>query len=453
MDTVFFQGKNVLVMGLGRFAGGVDSARFAHRYADKIIVTDLLSANKLKPALESLEEIDDIEFCLGGHKYSHFEWADIIIVNPAVPPESKYLKFARSKGKVLTSQVEIFFQLCPARIVGITGSNGKSTTAALTAHLLKTAEGKELENSKVWLSGNIGEKPLLAVLDELKPDDIVVLELSSFQLEQLARIKKAPDISLLVNLTPNHLDRHKTFENYCDAKENIFRYQKKTFGKPVSIFCGEDEIANKWYEKYKKDENRICLKYSAGDVPEDLKGKFPLTGKANLSNLSAALTVAGCFDISKETISENLGDFKTLRHRLELVTEIKGVKWYNDSISTTPESTIAAIKAFSSPKILIAGGYDKKLDFRKMARQIAENCKAAVLTGVTAGKIRKEIEQFDSETIIKTATNLQQAVQTAYLLGEKGDVVLLSPGCASYDMFENFQQRGEQFEECVKNLE
>lgn len=453
MDTDFLQDKNVLVMGLGRFGGGVDSARFASRYAEKVIVTDLLGADKLLPARKALGGIDNIEFRLGKHEYPDFENADVIIVNPAVPPENEYLEFARSKKKLITSQVEIFFRLCPAAIVGITGSNGKSTTASLTAHLLKSAEGGELGDSRVWLSGNIGQKPLLSILDEIKSEDITVLELSSFQLEQLARIKKSPDISVLVNLTPNHLDRHKTFENYRDAKENIFRYQKKTFGrKPVSIFCAEDRIGCQLYDKYKSDKNRICLKYSADDVPKKLKKIFPLAGKANLSNLAAALCVAKCFDISEACVSENIADFKTLRHRLELAARIKDVEWYNDSISTTPESTIAAIKAFSSPKILIAGGYDKKLGFEEMGKQIAEHCKAAVLIGKTAEKIRKEIERFNSKIIVKTASSLQDAVLISREISEKGDVVLLSPGCASYDMFENFQQRGLQFEDYVRKL-
>lgn len=440
-------------MGLGRFGGGADSAEFASGFARKVIITDLQNEDKFQTALQTLRKIPNIDFHFAGHEYSDFQWADIIIVNPAVPEENEYLKFATEQNKLITSQVEIFFQLCPAKIIGITGSNGKSTTTALTAHLLKSAQVEQLGNSKVFLSGNIGEKPLLAILSKIKPDDIIVLELSSFQLQQLGRVKASPHIAVLTNLTPNHLDRHGTFKNYCDAKENIFRYQKKLSGKlPVSVFCKEDKIARSWYEKYKKDKNRVCLKYSAENVAQEFRKAFPLTGTANLCNLAAAVSISKHFNITDATIKKSLPSFKTLRHRLEFVREINGVKWYNDSISTTPESTIAAIKAFSCSKILIAGGYDKRLSFTEMAKQISENCKALILIGATAVKIKTEIEKLSSKTIIKTAPSLKKAVQIADELSEPQDTVLLSPGCASYDMFENFQQRGLEFEKSVSQI-
>ncbi|GAI89668.1 unnamed protein product, partial [marine sediment metagenome] len=230
MNKGFFTGKKILIMGLGRFGGGVDAAEFAVKAGAKVVVTDLAQPQQLADSVDRLKKFADIEFHLGGHKESDFEWADVIIVNPAVPDDNRFLKIACRHNKFITSQVNIFFQLCPATIIGVTGTNGKSTTAALLAHLLRSHE-------KVWLGGNIGHQPLLAVIDRIGPADMVVLELSSFQTKQLAQIQKGPEVSVLTNLTPNHLDRHGSFADYCAAKENIFRFQKCDVNRPaVSIF-------------------------------------------------------------------------------------------------------------------------------------------------------------------------------------------------------------------------
>jgi len=317
-DKYQLAGKTVLVMGLGRFGGGVDVARFAHRAGAKVIVTDLVSAENLGDSLNRLRDLDDIEFHLGSHTPADFEQADVIVANPAVPVDNKFLQIARRANRFVTSQIGIFFELCPARIIGITGANGKSTTTALTAHLLENTS-----NKTVWLSGNIGNQPLLTTLDQIKPDNLVVLELSSFQLEQLADIQRAPDVALLTNLTPNHLDRYGTFENYCAAKENIFKFQKPNDNHPaVSIFNAEDKIAAKWFEKYNNDTDRICIKFSADDVSEELRNCYALPGRANLSNLAAATAIAKYFGIEDDRIKRCLPEFKALPHRLELVDTI-----------------------------------------------------------------------------------------------------------------------------------
>jgi len=265
-----FAAKKVLIMGLGRFGGGIDVARFAHGAGARVIVTDLASAEQLSDSLSRLRDLDGIEFHLGSHDPADFEQADIIVANPAVPGDNKFLQIARRAKRFVTSQINIFFELCPAKIIGITGANGKSTTTALTAHLLRNttsdiviaSEAKQSQATqyairntqyeKVWLSGNIGNQPLLTTIDKINPDDLVILELSSFQLEQLAEIQKAPHVALLTNLTPNHLDRHGTFENYCAVKENIFKFQKPDVSRPtVSIFNAEDKIAAEWFERYK----------------------------------------------------------------------------------------------------------------------------------------------------------------------------------------------------------
>jgi len=472
----FLSSKKVLVMGLGRFGGGVDAAEFACRAGAKVVVTDLASAQKLSDSIKKLEKFPDIEFHFGSHDPADFENADVVIANPAVPPDNKFLEIVRRHNKLVTSQINIFFQLCPAPIIGVTGANGKSTTTALTAHLLKNTshELRITRHGQVWMSGNIGDQPLLTVLDQIKPDDLVVLEISSFQLEQLAQIQKAPKVSLLTNLLPNHLDRYGTFAAYCAAKENIFKFQRPDRISPaVSIFNAEDKISMEWFEKYKNDAGRICIKFSADDVSREIRACFPLPGRANLSNLAGALAVARHFGVDDSRITQCLPKFKALPHRLELVARIRGVDWYNDSKATTPESAIVAIEAFEQPRIIIAGGYDKGLPFEQLGEKIAKNAKAAILIGRTARKIASAIHNADMSlrgaerrsnlnkrtmnyaprtTRVEIVNSLAEAVQVADRLAVSGDVVLLSPACASYDMFENFQHRGQEFCRLVQGL-
>ena len=452
-------------MGLGRFGGGLDAAQFACRAGAKLTVTDLANAAQLSDSITQLQEFPHIEFHLGAHNASDFEQADIVIVNPAVPPDNEFVQVAGEHNKFVTSQMNIFFELCPATIIGITGANGKSTTAALTAHLLRTASPNSMghkspvtSHETVRLSGNIGNEPLLTILDEIAPDDLVVLELSSFQIEQLAQIQKAPHVALLTNLTPNHLDRYGTFEAYCAAKENIFTFQETDCTPPaVSIFNAEDKIASEWFDKYSKDQGRVCIRFSADDVGDDIRSQFRLPGRANLSNLAAALAVARHFGVDDESVKTSLPEFKPLPHRLELVAEINGVRWYNDSKATTPEGAITALEAFDEPEIIIAGGYDKHIPFDDLAESIARRAKAAILMGQTAQKIADAISQRNMQcairnTQIEVVDSLAQAVQSAQRIAAPGDVVLLSPACASYDMFDNFEHRGREFTILVRQL-
>jgi len=463
MEKGFFAGREVLVMGLGRFGGGVDVAKFAAAAGAKVTVTDLASGEQLGDSISQLGEFPQIEYHLGGHEAADFEAADVVVANPAVPWDNEFLEIARRHDKFITTQMNIFFELCPATIIAITGANGKSTTAALTAHFLRGGLRQEgLAWRNVFLSGNIGNQPLLMVLDQLGGDDLVVLELSSFQTEQLARTKKAAKVALLTNLTPNHLDRHGTFEAYCAAKENIFRLQELNESSPaVSVFNAEDDIACKWFEKYKSDTGRRCIRFSTDDVNAEIREQFALPGRANLSNLAAAVVVARIFGVDNRQIIDCLGQFKALPHRLEFVGEIDGVRWYNDSIATTPQSVIAAIEGFDEPKIIIAGGYDKGIGFGELGRAIARKAKAAVLLGETAGKIAAAIEDglaaenrvvTQKKVKVQIADSLPKAVESANHLAAEGDVILLSPACASYDMFDNFQQRGCDFVKLVRQI-
>jgi len=456
-----FAGKKILAMGLGRFGGGVDVAEFAARAGASVTVTDMAPADQLGDSISRLGDLGNIEFHLGGHEAADFEQADIVVANPAVPGDNEFLELARRAGRIVTSQINIFFELCCAQIIGITGANGKSTTAALTAHLLNntTSDMRNAKYETVWLSGNIGNRPLLTTLEEIGPDDLIVLELSSFQLEQLAQIQEAPKVALLTNLTPNHLDRHGTFANYCAAKKNIFKFQQLGGDSPaVSVFNAEDEIGAEWYEKYRKDAGRTCVCFSADDVSEEISNVFSLPGRANRSNLAGAIAIARHFGVDSARIKARLPSFKGLPHRLELVDQIDGVRWYNDSIATTPQSTMAALEAFGGPVIIIAGGYDKKLPFDELGEAIAKKARAAILIGQTASKIRCSIldarclMKAQRESRIEIVDSLAQAVEMARNLADPGDVVLLSPACASYDMFENYEQRGREFARHVRAL-
>jgi len=451
-------GRKVVIMGLGRFGGGVDAARFAAGAGARVLVTDRAAPEQLRESMEQLSDLPNVEFRLGLHDPEDFATADVVIANPAVPPDNEFLQMAHRGGKSVTSQMGLFFDFCPATIIGITGANGKSTTASLTAHILERARPRTTEPGygKVWLSGNIGDKPLLTILDQIAPRDLVVLEISSFQIEQLAQVRKGPHVALLTNLTPNHLDRYGTFEAYCQAKEHLFRSQPLDGrSRGVSLFNAEDAIGRIWFERYRGEPGRTCRLFSADDVSEEVRSSYPLPGRANLSNLAAAMAIARCFDVSDETIRDCLSQFRGLPHRLELVRDTNGVRWYNDSKATTPEGTMVALAAFDCPKILIAGGYDKHTPFDELGKVIAAGTKVVILLGQTAEKIARAIrtaQASDGTVDIHLVASLEEAVGLANRLALAGDVILLSPACASYDMFENYQQRGRLFAELASDL-
>lgn len=454
MDRLFFQDKRVVIMGLGRFGGGFDSTLFAAKAGAKVLVTDLASRGDLEGTICELRDYD-IEYRLGEHCEDDFRRAEVLIVNPAVPPDNKFVEITRKAGGLVTSQMELFFEMCPARIIGITGANGKSTTTSLTAHLLESGGGQEVGGyGHVWLGGNIGYHPLLDIVDQIQSDDLVVLEISNFQLEQLSQIQAAPHISLITNLTANHLDRHGTFESYCRVKEGIFKYQKTGATAPaISIFNAEDAITRAWYQKYLNDPGRKCLAFSADDVPAECRRAFRLPGRANLSNLAAALAVVSSFDIEPDRIAGAIETFEGLPHRCRFVAEANGVRWYDDSKATTPVSTMAALNGIEEPKILIAGGYDKQISFAELGDCIAKRAKAVVLVGQTAPKIAEAVKSAGStDCEIRYADSMEQAVSVCAEIAVLGDVVLMSPACASYDMFKNYTQRSEAFINAVNTL-
>lgn len=449
-------GKRVLVMGLGRFGGGAGAARFLAQAGAKVTVTDQADEKKLADSIAQLSGLP-ITYHLGGHLEDDFHQADLVVVNPAVKKNNPYLDIARRQGVPLTAEMNLFFTYCPAPIVGITGSNGKSTTTAMIAAVLEAGAGGKARKAyrRVWVGGNIGQENLLSQVGDIQAEDVVVLELSSFMLYDLETIQRSPRVAVVTNIAPNHLDWHGTMEEYVRCKQNILRFQKAD---DVAILNRLDEPLQSW----------------AGMIPSQVRWYPPdpvtpielqVVGFHNQVNASAALVVAEIFGVEPAAARQALASYKALEHRIEFVREVKGVRYYNDSIATTPESVMVAIDAFKEPKVFILGGYDKKVSFTALAEHIvlaplkqhAEPVMAVVLLGQVREQLFAEIEaakeryQANFPDCVRAET-FEDAVAKAAQMAHSGCVVLMSPACASYDMFVNFTQRGRRFREMVGQL-
>ncbi len=370
---------------------------------------------------------------IGGAKDFHDIKADIIVRTPAIHPDK-----VSSLGKI-TSVTQEFFTTCQAPIIGVTGTKGKGTTASLIAHILKQA-GK-----KVWLVGNIG-MPALDILDQIKPSDVVVYELSSFQLWDL---KRSPSVAVVLMIEPEHLNVHDDFDNYIEAKANIAKHQ--LVGDTV-IYFAENETSCHIAEQ--SPAKKIAYKVEKSDkitiqgVDIMLKNEVGLRGKHNLENIYAAIHAAWQFTQNIEVIADAVRGFTGLPHRLQEVATKQGVLFVDDSFSSAPPATKVAIKSFSEPIILIAGGFDRRLEYTDLAEAInhQKNIKKVLLIGQTRDAIARHLYEDSYELL----DNLEQAVIRAKELAESGDVVLLSPGCASFDMFTNFIERGDTFKELAE---
>jgi UDP-N-acetylmuramoylalanine--D-glutamate ligase len=455
-----YKGKRVTVMGLGVFTGGVEVTRYLVKKGAQVLVTDLKHKADLRASVARLSGLP-VRFRLGRHAAIDFTRADIIIKSPAVPADSAYLRKAATGGSVIDTEMNMVFRLCPAPIVGITGSNGKTTTTALVAALLR--QGKR----PVTVGGNIGQS-LISRIERVRPTARVVLELSSFQLEDLAAQQTSPQVAVVTNISPNHLDRHRTMQAYIRAKKAILRYQSagdqavlnyddprvRTWGKAtraqVYYFSTTGRVPRGAYLK----KNTIFFRDNGTCQRIADAGSVLLPGDHNMQNVLAAVTVARLGQVPRSGINRVLASFKGVAHRLELVRTFKGVRYYNDSIATTPESTMAALASFDQRIILIAGGYDKKVSFDQLARMIARQAAVLVLIGATAGKIARAVSRVRNKKglIVQPVRNLRQAIRRAAAQARKGDCVLLSPACASYDQFNNFVERGDLFKAEVKAL-
>ena len=455
----YVKGKYVAIMGMG--VSNTPLIKYLMDLDANITVFDKKSEEELDKSLIEEYAIQGVKFSLGENYLKNLVGYDIIFRSPSMRPDIPELEKELDRGAILTSEIEMLIDLCPGKIIGITGSDGKTTTTTLIYKMLEAA------GYHCYLGGNIGI-PLFAKIDEMRSEDIIVLELSSFQLMTL---KKSPQIAVVTNVSPNHLDIHKSYEEYIEAKKNIFKYQDKD---GVVVLNYDNDITRdfsleakgevRYFSTRVKLDEGVILDNNMIKISEDKIRKqiinvddILLLGAHNIEN--ACTAIAAVKDLVKpEDIVSVLTTFKGVEHRNEFVRLLNGVKWYNDSIGSSPTRTIAGLVSFKNKVILIAGGYDKHLDYTDMGRYIVDHVKTLVLLGQTKEKIKtatlQEIERRGGniDLPIIECTSLEEAVNKAYEIASEGDTVFFSPASASFDMFKNFEERGNKYKELVHSI-
>ncbi len=450
------KGKRVAVLGIG--VSNTPLIKLLLRAGIKVTACDKAPRERLGEVADELESLG-AELCLGEGYLDHLRH-DVIFRTPGMRPDLPQLTAAVARGAELTSEMEVFFQVCPCPIIGVTGSDGKTTTTTIIAKLLEAA------GYNTYLGGNIG-KPLLTDAVGMEPGDRAVVELSSFQLMTMDR---SPHIAVVTNLAPNHLDIHTSMGEYVAAKENIFRHQGPG---DRAIFNADNEITRgfgasapagkTFFSRRQVLDPGVCVKNGAIWVNEEdgtRREVLPLSeillpGEHNVENYMAAIAAVDGL-VPDGVVRSFAASFAGVEHRIELVRELDGVKYYNDSIASSPSRTTAGLRSFRQKVILIAGGYDKHIPFEPLGPEIVEHVKHLVLTGDTAEQIRAAVEAAPGyapgKPGITMVEDFTQAVLTAHSLAQEGDVVLLSPACASFDRFKNFAQRGEAFKQIINEL-
>jgi len=468
-----FKNLRVTVMGLGLHGGGVGAVEFLAKQGAKVLVTDLKDKQKLKESLKQLKKHKNIKFVLGQHRSEDFIKTDLVIKNPAVNPGSRYLEIAKKNKVPIETEMGLFFNLCPCPIIGITGSKGKSTTASLIYKLLAT------KRENVHLAGNI-RISALSQLKKLTKKSLCVLELSSWQLDDIFEKKRSPAIAVVLNIIPDHLDRYKNFQDYIEAKKTIFRHQRK---KDILILNHQDLITRSFSDQAKSQVIFFGTEIGKEKLSTNQRGAYikkgaiyfgneekaiaklkdvNLKGQHNIFNVLAAVTLTKLYKLPNQNIARVLEHFSGPEGRLQLVGKQKKVLFYNDTAATIPEATIAAIKSFDNKKkiVLISGGQDKGLDYAKLAEVIAQRVKSLILlSGTASDKIYYELQsvlgkgkKFSNLLVARNVKDMKEAILLALEKGAGGSVVLLSPGAASFNLFENEFDRGGQFEAVVKSL-
>lgn len=452
------KGKKAAVLGIG-----VSNTPLIHmllRAGVKVTACDKRSREELGGKIEDMESLG-AKVCLGEDYLDHLVGQDVIFRTPGLRPDLPQISAAVERGSRLTSEMEVFFQVCPCPIIAVTGSDGKTTTTTIIAELLK-AEGKT-----VYLGGNIG-KPLLPDAGMMEPTDYAVVELSSFQ---LMTMDQSPHVAIVTNLAPNHLDVHKSMGEYISAKENIFLHQTSS---DRVILNADNEITRSFADSApgavtlfsRREEPEGTGVFLRGDSiwVRDQKGErevlprkdILLPGDHNVENYMAAIAAVNGI-VRDETIRAFAAKFSGVEHRIELVRTLNGVRYYNDSIASSPTRTMAGLKCFPEKVILIAGGYDKHIPFDDLGPAITASVKRLILTGDTSSKIRAAVEAAPDYTektpVIEEYHDFRDAVEAAHKAALPGDVVILSPACASFDKFKNFMERGNTFKQIVRELE
>ncbi|MDZ4221725.1 MAG: UDP-N-acetylmuramoyl-L-alanine--D-glutamate ligase [Patescibacteria group bacterium] len=436
-------GKKILLLGLGLHGGGAATARWLHKHGAALVVSDLRNKKILEPSINTLAKHAGITYVLGKHREKDVQWADYIVYNPGVPKESKYLQLARRLNKPVYNEASLFFDRCRAPIIAVTGTRGKSTTAALIAAMCKK------KNPRTVLAGNIKTAFMLDVLDRATRNHLVVLELSSWQLEGLNIVRGAPHIAVVTNLYPDHLNRYKSLVQYFNSKKEIFRHQT---GEHVLVLNGDDALLAAWI----KEADSRAVFFSKKLSPEDralIKG-IHFNGEHNLENSLAAAAVARLCGVSKAAIKSVLKNPPVLAGRQEVLGFKKGVTYVNDTTATTPEAGIAGLKRFGANGkriILIAGGADKKLVFGEWAAAVKRHCKAVfLLSGDASVKQKKALTGF--KKVDAGHHDLSVLTAAAAASAKKGDIILFSPASASFNLWLHEFDRGDSFISAVKSL-
>jgi UDP-N-acetylmuramoylalanine--D-glutamate ligase len=425
------RGKRVTVMGLGRFGGGIGVTQWLVRSGAVVTVTDRESAAKLEDSVRQLEGLP-IRYRLGEHVEADFAQSDLVVASPAVKPDHHMLQAAAAAGVPVTTEIRLFIERCPAPIVGVTGTKGKSTTTALLGRMLETRH-------KTWVGGNIG-RSLLHDLERIEREQLVVLELSSYMLAHLEPMRWSPHIAVITMITHDHVEWHGSHEAYVAAKANVLRFQTP---QGLAVLNADDEAS----KGLAAQTPGRAVWFGSDARPF----KLALPGAHNQLNAQAAFAAASELGVSFDQAQAAIADFVGLPHRLQLVHEAQGVRWFDDSIATIPGAAVAALGSFEPGRaIQIVGGYDKKLDMSGLCQSLADRAKAVLCIGDLGPVLAEGVRSLAANRLVRDCGTLEAAVAAARELARPGDVVLLSPGCASYDQFENFEQRGEAFARMVR---
>lgn len=452
-----FRGRKVTVVGLGR--EGLALVRFLVARGAEVTVSDAQDAEALAPRLREIAGLP-VRLALGGNRAEDLVGADLVAVSPGVPLTLPALAAARAAGVPLTNLTDIFLQLCRAPVIGVTGSNGKTTTTTLIGEMLRAA------GRAVWVGGNIG-RPLLEEVEEIAPSETVVLEMSSFQLDL---VRRSPHIAVVTNISPNHLDMHLTFEAYVEAKSHILAHQS---AQDIAVLGRESAPA--WglaertpgrvlaFSRLRELEGegafvragQIVVRWEGREVPIMPVTDIPLPGQHNVENVLAACAVATVCGVAPEAQARAVRAFRGVEHRLEPVRTLDGVTYINDSIATSPERALMGLRSFERPIVLLAGGRDKHLPLEEWAAEARARCRAVVLFGEAAGSFGRALEEAPGggTLTLRKAPRLAQAVAAARELAQPGDIVLFSPGGTSFDEFRDYEERGRRFKELVAALD
>ncbi len=442
--------KRVLVVGLART--GVATALFCASHNAFVTATETRTERELGDIPAKLRE-SGVALELGGHTEKTFLAQDLIIPSPGVPADDPFLSSARSKGITIWSEIELAYRFLEGKLIGITGSNGKTTTTTLVHHILRSS------GVETFLAGNVGT-PLISRVELMTAGTVAVVELSSFQLELIERFR--PNIGVYLNLTPDHLDRHKTLEAYAAAKARLFENQTELDAAVLNL---DDVPLQKyvpkkpqvfWFSRKQSVKQGACLR--GDDVcivrgPEEefvmKRSEIPLPGAHNVENVLAAITASRLAGVDANSIGAAVRSFQGVEHRLEFVAELRGVRYYNDSKATNVDATLKALDAFPGRILIILGGKDKGSDYSVLQNSLRGKAILALLIGAAAEKIESQIA---GTVAIERAGTLQRAVELASQTAQAGDIVLLAPACASFDQFQNYEQRGHVFKELVHKL-